>query len=150
MKTLAVIPFLIMCSGCASILDNMIDDAFETKEERQVRRDTSRWKRGDSLQHHRGVDHLKSHRQEMWFQDWNKDRYLDKLEDRAEHQRQIQRMEEEHEFYEQIREIPIDDSFPVRLRSQTTTVTNTLISTTNGLNSTPLRPLNGPHGAVHP
>lgn len=112
MKQIAVIALLISCSGCASIMDSMvesmIDSAFESKEERNVRRDTSRWKNEESLQHHRSVDHLKSHRQDMRFREWEKDRYLDQLEEQADRQRQIERMEEEREMWEQIKDIPID------------------------------------------
>jgi len=129
MKHVVGIALLISCSGCASIVDSMvesiIDSAFETKEEREVRRDTSRWKSGEPLRHHRSVDHLKSHRQDMRFREWEKDRYLDQLEEQADRQRQIERMEEEREMWEQIKDIPIDTGLTNAPSTNCTTTTST-------------------------
>ncbi len=112
MKQIVCVMLLFGCSGCAAMLDSMIDStidtAFESKEEREVRRDTSRWKKGEPLQYHRSVANLKSHRQDIQFQEWEKERYFDQIQEQADRQRQIERMEKEQEMWEQIKDIPID------------------------------------------
>ena len=108
MKTFAAIAILVACSGCASIVESMIDSTFETKGERHVRRDTSRWKKGESLQHHSSVSDLRRHRDDMRFRERELDRHFDQLEEQADRQRRIERMEKEREMYEQIKDIPID------------------------------------------
>ena len=129
MKHIAIVALLLGCSGCAAILDGMvestIDSVFETKEEREVRRDTTRWKKGESLQHHRSVDHLKAHRDDMRFREWEKERYLDQLEEQADRQRQIERMEEEREMWEQIKVTPIDSGLTNSPSTNCTTTTST-------------------------
>jgi len=112
MRRVVIVAFLLGSSGCASVFDGMaesvIDSTFETKEEREVRRDTARWKKGEPLQHHRSVDHLRSHRESMQFREWERDRHRDQLAERADRQRQLDRMEEERESDERIKNIPVD------------------------------------------
>jgi hypothetical protein len=116
MKQIAIVALLLGCAGCATILDGVvestIDSVFETREEREVRRDTTRWKKGEPLQHHHSVDHLQSHREDMWFREWEMERYLDQLEEQDDQQRQIERMEEEREMWEQTKDAPIDTGLP--------------------------------------
>lgn len=82
---------LAMSTGCVSITDvvdgiveSTIDRTFETKEERQVRHDTTRWRRGDPMQHHESESDLMRHRDDLRFREWEKDRYLDELDEQAE------------------------------------------------------------------
>jgi hypothetical protein len=102
-------------TGCSNVsistdalVESTIDSVFETKENREVQSDTARWENGESLHHHRSVDHLKSHRQDIQFQTWEKERYLDQLAEQANQQRQIERMNKEREMYEHLKTIPID------------------------------------------
>lgn len=124
LRILAILTLIF--AGCShvsidpgDVIASFVDSATETKEEREVRRDTSRWKKGEPLQHHSSVDNLKSHRQGMQFREWEKDRYLDQLEEKAEQQRQFERNQE---LYDSIKDIPIDGPLLFRLTNHSSTI----------------------------
>ena len=75
------------------------------KEKKEVRRDTKRWDRGEPLQHHRNVDHLKYHRQDIWFRE-REEKFETTV--RTKREQQIERMKREGEMVERLKDIPLD------------------------------------------
>ncbi len=90
---LSVLLFCIILttSGCTELYVNMIDGivdgtvdsainkAFETEEERQVRKDKERLCNGEPLEHHRDKKHLIQHSTDLWKrgkkEEWKTEEY---------------------------------------------------------------------------
>lgn len=89
-----------------SMVGGIFDDLTETDEEQSVREDTARAREGKPLKHHRSEDHLTAHRQDLWFEERNKER---QREERQKHAEQMQRMREAEEQDALLEDIPIDD-----------------------------------------